>query len=80
METLETVLLIAAIMALVAGMQWLDQRFELGWGCDARFDFESPARKKQAQAEIDRLRARIEELEAVVSEPEFATAREFAKL
>lgn len=81
MDTIETLLLISLLIALVTGMQWLDRRYDLGLNMDADCDLDFGQRKAAAaQAEIDRLRARIEELEAVVAEPEFSLAREFAKL
>lgn len=85
METLETIVLIAAISALIAGLHWLDRRFDLGldMGMSTSMDGDwdpNARRSAAAQAEIERLRKRIEELEAVVAEPEFNLAREFAKL
>lgn len=85
METVETIVLIAALCAVIAGLHWLDRRFDLGLGMsagmDGACDWDPTTRRSAAgQAEIERLRKRIEELEAVVAEPEFNLAREFAKL
>ena len=81
MENLDTGLLIAVIIALVTGLQWLDRRYDLGLSLDGDDCMGAGGRRaKAAQAEIERLRTRIEELEAVVAEPEFNLAREFAKL
>ena len=81
MDTIETALLICMLIALFTGLQWLDKRYDLNLGMNEDWDWNPSSRKAEAaQAEIDRLRTRIEELEAVVAEPEFNTAREFARL
>lgn len=92
MDTLELLLLLAGLTGLVVALHWANDRLALGldlrqwglsfdgmdggdFGCGGR-----SAAADEAREELARLRARIEELEAIVSEPEYETARQFARL
>lgn len=87
MDTLEILLLMGGLTAILLAVHWANRRLDLGlnldhWGLGwSDMGMGTPPKATDdAREELARLRARIEELEAIVAEPEYETARQFARL
>lgn len=70
MEHLDTIVKFLMLGGFITLMMWLDRRFDLGmndWGCGTR----------RSTTDDQALRARLEALEAVVTDRDFELDREF---
>ena len=79
MELVEFIVGFAALSALIAGLTWLDRRYDLGLMDDEYWGMTMSGEIRRADHN-DGLRERIEQLEAAVADPDQRLAREIDAL